>query len=153
MTVCNAIIVYLIAVWVRNNRVETFQNPRLPLFRQKRQPWARPNALGGLPESQIAIFSKRKQPWARPNALGGLPESQNWLPESEVAIFSEKKAALRTPQCSRRASKNRKCHFSISYVNSLQYLMSITVYLITVWVRNNRVQCNNRVPNNRVGTQ
>ena len=27
------------------------------------------------------------------------------------------------------------------------------MYLITVWVRNNRVQCNNRVPNNCVGTQ
>ena len=30
--------VYLITVWVRNNRVETSQNPRLPFFRKKKQP-------------------------------------------------------------------------------------------------------------------
>ena len=32
-----SITVYLITVWVRNNRVETFQNPRLP-FSEKKQP-------------------------------------------------------------------------------------------------------------------
>ena len=65
---CNAITVYLITVWVRNNRVETFQNPRLPFFRKKNSLEHAPmlsegfqNPKIGFQNPKMSFFRKEKK--------------------------------------------------------------------------------------------
>ena len=66
---CNAITVYLITVWVRNNRVETFQNPRLPFFRKKNSLEHDPMLSEGFQNPKIGFQNPRLQFFPQKNSL------------------------------------------------------------------------------------